>query len=175
MLLYEIAINAATHGAARLISLEAEAAMVHLRDSGAAFGKTDLRARGRGGNRALRDFEEEAVGTFVLTYRREGEKNIWSTIDEVLSEGAEVPCRVVLQGTGRPAGERALADLRMLESCGEVHFYASRLASYSDIYIIADRVRDELRGRRMWIHGIPQASPLRRVIAEIMPTAVLGE
>jgi len=59
--------------------------------------------------------------------------------------------------------------------CDEVHFYASRLASYSDIYIIADKVRAELAGRRMFIHGIPASSPLRTVIAEQLPMTVVGE
>ncbi len=175
MLVYEIAINAFTHGGAHVIKLESEAGLVHLRDSGAAFSSADLRTAGRGGNRALRDFEEQALGTFFLIYRRSNGENTWSIIDEVLAEGKDVPCRVVLQGTGRPAAERALSDLRMLGNCDEVHFYASRLASYSDIYIIADQIRDELRGRKMWIHGIPPASPLRRVITEVMPTAVLAE
>jgi hypothetical protein len=120
MLLYEIAINGVVHGRAQLITLESEAGVVYLHDTGASFSKTDLQSGGRGGNRALRDFEEQAVGTFVLTYRRRGAENNWSIIDEVLSEGADVPCRVVLQGTARVAAERALADLRMLDSCDEV-------------------------------------------------------
>ena len=175
MLLYEIAVNAMTHGMAPNITLWSESGVVHLRDAGIPFSKAELESGGRGGNRAVRDFEELAAGTFVLAYRRAENENIWSIIDGVLSEGADVPCRVVLQGTGRPAAERPLDDLRQLDTCEEVHFYASRLASYSDIYIIADQIRDELRGRRMWIHGIPPTSPLRRVITEVMPTAVLAE
>ncbi len=175
MSLYEIALNAVTHGGAMTVTMESEREAVHLSDSGRPFGKARLLEGGRGGNRAVTDFDEQTRGTFLLTYRRVDELNIWSVIDEVLTEGADVPCRVVIQGTGQTAGEQALADLRALGGCDEVHFYASRLASYSDIYIIADKVRAELAGRRMFIHGIPASSPLRTVIAEQLPMTVVGE
>jgi hypothetical protein len=167
MTLYEIALNALIHGAARSLSIESTEHVVTVHDDGASFGLPELRSGGRGAHLALKYLEATATGSITVRHQRTDDGNRWSLVDELGQFGAGAPCSLAVQGSGRRAGYDATRDVSTLQDCEEIHIYAPQLWSVSDWAELLERLTKELPGRTLVIHGIPPDSDVRAVLKEI--------
>lgn len=177
MLLFEIALNATTHGAAERLELETSGGVVSLRDDGAQFGIAELRSPGRGGNRALTDFEADAAGSLSLRYRRVSAVNEWSIVDEVLASQASIPCSLVIDEPRDARPDFLARALDQLEDCAEIHVYPGKLWSYSDWFTLLARLAESSGGtlvdaigdRTIVVHGVGNDSPISQLLEEHFP------
>jgi hypothetical protein len=168
MTLFEIGLNAVTHGAAQSLSVESTEHVVTLRDDGAPFGLHELRSGGRGAYLALKHLEATAAGSVTTRHQRTGAENQWSLVHDVRRDGAEAPCSLVVLGSGRRAGFEATQDVSVLENCDEIHIYAPRLWSVSDWAELLGQLTTKLPRRTLVIHGIPRDSYLRATLQETL-------
>ncbi len=175
MVIYELAINALEHGGAPTVTLQSRPGIVTLRDRGKTFGLQDLRAGGQGGHQAISDLATNANGSFSLVYREDDEQNEWSLIDQILADGANTPCSLLLLGPGTSEVANAIKQLESLASCHEVHLYPGRLWSYSDYYPVMGAIGQHLDGRTLVIHGVHADSPLGKWLLSLAPEALLPD
>jgi hypothetical protein len=175
MVIYEIALNAIEHGASPNVELESKAGVVAIRDTGTRFGLEDLRAGGRGGHQAVKDLTMAASGTFSLVFMVSSDKNEWFIVDQVVTEGVNTPCALVLPGPGPEAAINAPSELARLETCHDIHLYPGRLWSYSDFYLVMAAIRYPLQNRRVVIHGVREDSPLGRWLVTLAPNVSLPD
>lgn len=173
--MYEIALNAIEHGESPEVELESKAGVIAIRDSGRRFGLEQLRSGGRGGHQAIQDLASSTVGTFSLVYMASSERNEWFIVDQIVTDGANTPCAMVVVGTGFDAASNADRELARLDSCDDVHMYPGRLWSYSDYYLVIDRVRGRLGDRQLVIHGVRRGSPLGNWLATLSPNIRLPD
>jgi hypothetical protein len=171
MTLYEIAINAVAHGKAASLSIRTAEGLVRLEDDGAAFGLTELRPGGRGGHIAMKQLEHRAAGSLSLRYQRDGARNHWSIVDELLRLGASTPCALAVGGRRETMFSDTRRDLLLLDNCDEVHLYPPALWSVSDWFMLDERISEVLGGRPLIIHGIDQRSSAPDIIKMVFPDA----
>jgi hypothetical protein len=172
MVLYELAANAFRHGGASEVELESTQTGVVLRDSGARFGLTSLKERGRGGRAAILALTEKATGTLDLTYRWHSGVNEWAVVDRVADQGSGLPCTFVVDSSDpRTAGDDLTNAVAGLDGCDEVHVYAPRLWSFSDVAELAAAIKRHLANRRVVIHNVNRFSEIGEYMAEVLPLA----
>jgi len=175
MVIYELAINALEHGGAPTVTLQSRPGIVTLRDRGKTFGLKDLRSGGQGGRQAISDLATEASGSFSLVYREDDDQNEWSLIDQILADGANTPCSLLLLGPGPSEVANAIRQLESLAGCHEVHLYPGRLWSYSDYYPVMVALRQHLNDRTLVIHGVRAESPVGKWLLGIAPETLLPD
>jgi len=175
MVIYELAINALEHGGAPRVTVQSRPGIVTIRDRGKAFGLKDLRSGGQGGYQAISDLATEASGSFSLVYREDAEQNEWSLIDQILADGANTPCSLLLLGPGPSEVANAITQLESLAGCHDVHLYPGRLWSYSDYYPVMVAIGQHLNDRTLVIHGVRADSPLGKWLVRIVPEALLPD
>jgi hypothetical protein len=168
MTLYELALNALIHGAARSLYIGSTEHVVTVHDDGAPFGLPELRSGGRGAHLALKHLEATAAGSITVRHQRTDAGNRWSLVDELGQFGAGAPCSLAVHGSGRAAGYNATRDVSALQDCEEIHIYAPQLWSVSDWAELLQQLTKKLPGRTLVIHGIPHDSHVRSVLGEIL-------
>ncbi|MGA8363294.1 MAG: hypothetical protein WB709_02105 [Solirubrobacteraceae bacterium] len=168
MTLYEIALNALIHGAARSLCIESTEHVVTMHDDGTLFGLPELRSGGRGAHLALKHLEATATGSITVRHQRTDNGNRWSLVDELGQFGAGAPCSLAVHGSGRQAGYNATRDVSVLQDCEEIHIYTPQLWSVSDWSELLARLTEKLPGRTLVIHGIPPDSHVRSVLKDIL-------
>jgi hypothetical protein len=172
MLVYELALNAITHGAARELLLNSESGVVTLWDDGHRFGIDDLRRSGQGGNRALLDLERDAEGTFSLMYREHGNRNEWSLVDHVLTGGKDTPCGLDIR---HPQVTDIAEEVAALEGCPEIHLYPQTLWSYSDWYPLLRHLAECMGEKVLVVHRVARSPQLVRLVRELAPGARVAD
>jgi hypothetical protein len=175
MTIYEIAINAMEHGNAPCVKLTSGPGMVMISDEGSAFGLDELRAGGRGGHQALLDLEEHAGRRFSVRYRRDGDKNDWSIIDESSSGGIEAPCSLVLDVPRDELYRHIRVKIRPLVTCSEIHVYGGFLWSYSDWARALETIRASVKATTIVVHGLPYDSHVANMMRERFDPVVIVE
>jgi hypothetical protein len=168
MTLFEIALNAVTHGAAQSLDIESAEHVVTMRDDGTAFGLRELRSGGRGAYLALKNLEATASGSLTARHQRTAPDNQWSLVHDIGRDGAEAPCSLAVRGSGRQASLEATQDVSVLQDCEEIHIYAPPLWSVSDWAELLARLTTKLPGRTLVIHGIPRDSYVRATLQETL-------
>lgn len=174
MALYEIAVNAATHGQATRIELNSDGNFVSIRDDGELFSPIDLRRGGRGGNRAIRDLDDAGAGTFTLVYRSADNRNEWSLVDEVLARGENVPCSIRLE-YGSQNRDVLVKTLLGLADCPEIHLYPGELWSYSDWAMLLAELSAAAAETAFVVHGVKHNEHLATFVAETLPSARIAD
>jgi len=173
MTLFEIALNAATHGKARRIEIESTGGTVTIRDDGTQFSLQELRADGKGGNRAVSDLERRCAGTFLLVYRTIEGRNEWTLVDEVLRRGADMPCAIRLEyGMHR---ERALAEVERLAACPEIHLYPGTRWSYSDWWELLSTLSSVSAPVGFVVHGVAADRHIQDMVKEFLPDSEIAD
>jgi hypothetical protein len=161
MTLFEIVLNAVTHGDARSVHIESDEHVVSVQDDGSPFGLGELRRGGRGAHLALTQLEETASGSLTARHQRTEAGNRWSLVDHAALDAADAPCSLAIRGSGRHASIEATTDLSGLEACEEIHIHAPALWSLSDWAEFLERLTKQLPGRTLVVHGIPHDSNIR--------------
>lgn len=170
LLLTELALNAFEHGGVQAVEVESFDHAVQLRDHGRAFGKSGLTAGGRGGNRALTDFDKRADGSFTLRYRRASASNEWTVVDEVANLGADIPCSISFPDAQRQRiSELVEQELERLAGCEELHVYHRPHWSYSHWLLVVMALGKRLESQVLVVHSLPADHPVARMIAEEVP------
>jgi len=168
MVLYELALNATTHGGASEVTLESKAGYVSLSYRGPRFGLSELlQSNQRGGGAAVRTLRETAAGSHDLNYRYRDEINEWLLVNHLRASVEDDPCGVSLGRKG-DRGFAAVAD------CAEVHIYADDLWSFSDLHSLADSIPEDLRVRQFIVYGVDPDNPLAGELARLLPHAQLA-
>ncbi len=170
LLLTELALNAFEHGGVKTVELESSDHAVRLRHGGMPFGKSDLTRGGRGGNRALSDFDQHADGSFTLRYRRDVDTNEWTVVDEVAHLGGDVPCSMSFpEAERRGLAELVERELERLAGCEEFHVYHNPFWSYSHWLLVVMALGRSLDSQVLVVHGLPADHPVAKMIAEEVP------
>ena len=160
------------------VEISSTSGIVTVRDSGQAFGIDDLRADGKGGNRAILDLEKHASGTFGLVYRWEDGRNSWALVDEVLLRGEGSPCSIRLE-YGAHREEAIQTRLRELDGCPEIHLYPGDLWSYSDWAMLLQSLALVAPDRAFVMHGVNENNFIIDFIidfiAEFIPSARIAD
>jgi hypothetical protein len=166
MALYEIALNAATHGLATEVTLRSDPGSVILFYDGAKFGLNDLLAASpHGGGDAVRALESEIPWTLELDYRYNDGRNEWFVLDLDRADPKDDPCGVQL---GYAASD---ISFNAVTNCDEIHVYAHDLWSFSDVHKLAMSVPSDLHEKPIVICGLPPGSPLVERLHELLPQA----
>ena len=176
MLLYEIALNAITHGSATRAEIEARDSVIYLRDDGTDFGVAELRADGTGGSRALVDLEQAASGSLTVRFRRTEEGNEWSIVDELLLRPVDAPCSIVIDDPRDLS--TAFAAPERWARCSEVHIYPDANLSYSHWFRFIGLItsaRDELAMKTIVVHRVPAQSAIGDLLRERLPRVRLPD
>lgn len=173
MVLYELALNATTHGGAPEVILRSQPGGVTLSYRGTQFGLSDLlQSEQRGGGAAVRALRDAAAGSLDLNYRYRGDCNEWFIVDDLQASADDDPCGVRLQPKGSTESFSVAAD------CDEIHVYTDELWSFSDVHWLADWIPEHLRERQFVIHGIAPdhslADELRRLLPHVRFTHPAG-
>jgi hypothetical protein len=103
------------------------------------------------------------------------DKNEWFIVDQIVTEGANTPCALVLPGPGSDEATNAVRELAVLDTCHDIHLYPGRLWSYSDFYLVISRIRDQLENRILVIHGVRGDSPLGAWLATLAPNVLVPD
>jgi hypothetical protein len=166
MTLFEIALNAVTHGGAKFVYIESDEHVVSVQDDGAPFGLSELRRGGRGAHLALKHLEETASGSLTARHQRMSAGNRWSLVSNGVLDGVDAPCSLAVDGSGRQAAIEAMENMSALEPCEEIHIHAPALWSLSDWAELLERLTRKLPGRTLVVHGIPHDSYIRGALQE---------
>jgi hypothetical protein len=165
-LLFELSVNCYKHGGATQLTIASSAGAVFLRHDGDNFGIDDLKAHGRGGHRALIDFEQHRAGALTVRHRRDGPENEWAIADEIARDASGVPCSMVLRETRDDQPARISERLAELAGCDEIHLYPGQLWSYSDYQMLLMQLAGEPVTMRFVVHGIAANDPISQMILE---------
>lgn len=169
MVLYELAINATTHGGATEVMLESRPGYVSLSYRGPQFGLNDLlQSKQRGGGAAIRTLQGTAAGSLDLNYRYHGDGNEWFILDHLRASAEDDPCGVRLQPQG---GE----SFSVAADCDEIHVYADDLWSFSDLHRLADIIPAHLRERQFIVYGIGPGHLLADELRRLLPRVRLAD
>jgi hypothetical protein len=163
MVLYELALNAITHGHAMEVMLRSEPGFVGMAYDGPQFGLNDLlNSNQRGGGDAIRTLRDATAGALDLSYRYRDNNNEWFILDHLQASAADDPCGVQLRPKGTGNSFSAVAG------CDEIHIYADGLWSFSDVHSLAASIPEHLRERQFIVYGITPNGPLASVLRELL-------
>jgi hypothetical protein len=166
MMLYELALNATTHGSAAEVTLWSEPGCIGLSYSGPQFGLTDLlRSDQRGGGDAVRALKNEASGLLDLNYRYQDSRSEWFILDHTQTGASDDPCGIQLL----PTRNSLEASLAAVADCHEIHVYADGRWSFSDVHNLHFGIQQYLAGRQFVVHGIDPDGPLANRLHELLP------
>lgn len=166
MVLYELVLNATSHGNVTAVTLTSEPGWIGLAYDGPKFGLNDLlQVNPRGGGDAIRVLRNEASGVLELNYRYQNSRNEWLILDDAWTGAADNPCGIQLL----PGKGRFIAALSAIENCDEVHVYADDRWSFSDLHGLANSVYHLPPNRQFVVHGIDPYGALAQRLRELLP------
>lgn len=169
MVLYELALNATTHGGASAVTLRSEPGSICMSDDRRQFGLGDLlQSDQRGGGDAVRALREAAAGLGV-NHRYQNGSNEWFITDHSRTGAADNPCGVCLVPKQPAISFAAVAE------CDEIDIYVHGRWSFSDVYGLAASIPENLRERSFRVHGIDPDGPLANRLRELLPRARLAD
>jgi hypothetical protein len=163
MVLYELALNAMTHGHAMEVTLRSEPGYVGMAYDGTQFGLNDLlKSNQRGGGDAIRALKAATAGALDVGYRYRDNNNEWFIVDHRQASAADDPCGLQLRPKGTGDSFSAVAG------CDEIHIYADDLWSFSDVHSLAASIPEHLRERQFVVYGITSNSPLASTLRDLL-------
>lgn len=165
-LVYEIALNALTHGRSENLSLKTKKGCLYVTYTGQDFGPLDLDiADGQGGVAALKSFRRQCNGAMELAYRHREGSSEWVLIDLTRSLNHRHPCGLQLTGSVIDGG-----DFNRVQGCAEVHLYIrSQIFSFSDAGRLARQLVARLPDRCYVFHNVSSDPGLREYISARLP------
>lgn len=166
MFLYEVAINAVSHGGASQLSLTSSPGAITITENGARFGLRQLRDGRGGGGVTVRHIEEEAAGSLSLRHTYNNGFNLWSVVYDLVDRDVDTPCSV-----RKPRG----VNLELLADCEEIHIYPMELWSASDWAILLWSLIERFPGRRVVVHQLEEDSLEGRLVLRIYSDAFLPD
>lgn len=165
MVLYELALNATTHGNAASVTLKSEPGYISLTCDGPQFGLADLlESDQRGGGAAVRAIRKE-TGILDLDCRYKDSSNEWLILDHLSTAGSDNPCGIELQ----PEGNILEASLSAVAGCEEIHLYTPELWSFSDAHNLRTTIEQYLPGQQIVVHGLDPLGPVAQVLDQMLP------
>lgn len=166
--LSEIALNAALHGGAPSITLQAHDGTVILTDHGRAFGMRELLAKpGSGGHHAVGALLRHGEGRLTLTYRRAGDRNEWALADELHRRGAGRPCAATVPDDRHAVKAGDWVEAERLQGCEEIHVYVPDLLVLSDVMLVVRAIRRHVRDAPICLHNFRFGSFVPEVLADM--------
>lgn len=167
MALYELALNATTHGGCTAATLRSEPGYIGLTHNGPQFGLSELLLQSpqRGGGDAIRALRAQASGLLEINYRYRDASNEWFIMDHGYVNFDDDPCGVRLPRRASSFD----ADLSAVADCSEIHVYADDLWSFSDVHGLSISAKRYLMDRQYVIHGIESDGPLAYRLRELLP------
>lgn len=157
--LYEVALNATTHGRSTEIILSSTRDAVQVFCPGDHFSLHDLmREEGRGGKLTVQRVREVAVGVLEVVHQASNEGSKWSVVS-VLTNATYTPCGLAVDALGDDEYADFTEIVARLEGCDEIHIYPHDLWSLSDLLRFYRLVPLALADRRIAIHGIDPNDP----------------
>jgi hypothetical protein len=169
-LLYELALNAADHGAATDVVLDSRDASVGLSyNQATSFGVRQLRdGPGRGGQMALAALIE-GYPHIRVSSQHDGQREIWTIVDLRSHDPDGIPCGLVVRS--RQDWRVTRDRLTRLAMCDEVHIYVPRLFSYSDIGWLQMQLAEAGISGSITFHDVPTHPNLGPHLQRLFPEA----
>lgn len=158
MLLYELAINAVTHGSATELRLISRGHMISLLDDGAPFDQRQLASVDgrRGGAETVAAFRRHHGDRFSLAYTvSDRGRGKWSITDLEHPSAKRPPCAIEGADLMKKGGVTDISNRTV--DCEEVHVFFRERWSLSDGFRLVEPLRELTRlGRKtLVLHSVP--------------------
>lgn len=167
--LYELALNAVSHGSAEELYMRARGTRVDLVHDGTDFNPNTLTTeRGRGGAQALAYLADTFRNDLSINYRHNGEVATIQLID-FASAGPDQPCALTLGRLNPNDWDNKFAG------CSTVHVFPHRQLSFSDSVNVQATIDSIPENTAVVLHGVNGAAGEYMVRTMPRLTAATGE
>lgn len=174
MLIYELGLNAISHGDAQWLSLRARGHRIELRHLGPAFSPRRLLSTDspRGGTRTLQEAEGRYRDSLVISYTHNGTVATTTIADVTFGGPAGNPCGLA-ESTwlAMSPAERSATH----PNYAELHIYFRENWGYSDGYKLKESVGLMAEIRTLVLHGVTPHPHNLKFVQDELPMARLAD